>query len=180
MPGIYKEIKNGEYVHDGRPYTADLEPHYKKYSHLTPSRHLSIVFNVFVWLQVFNMLCARKINDEFNFLEGIHTNGMFLGVLSFIAGLQVFIMNCGPLVGNGMAAAFSVNVLGLTSYQWTISILVGLCTFPINFVLKLVPDTWCVILGDEPEDDKIASNADYQELINISRKYKFRDSETQR
>lgn len=114
MPGKFKEIKNGLYVHDGRPYTMDLEPHYKKYSDITPSRHLSIVFNVFVWLQVFNMLCARKINDEFNFLEGVHTNGMFIAVLLFIAGLQVFIMNCGPVVGPDMATAFSVHVLGLT------------------------------------------------------------------
>jgi magnesium-transporting ATPase (P-type) len=97
MPEPYTEIKNGQYVHDGKPYTNDLEPHYKKFEHLTPSRHLSIVFNVFVWLQVFNMLCARKINDEINIFSGVGTNGMFMGVLVLIAGLQLLIMNSGPV-----------------------------------------------------------------------------------
>lgn len=87
MPAPYKNIKNGAFVHDGSLYTFDLEPHYKKYANITPSRHLSLVFNMFVWLQVFNMLCARKINDEINFMEGISTNAMFICVLAFIAGL---------------------------------------------------------------------------------------------
>ena len=42
-------------------------------------------------------------------------------------------------------------------------------------MLKLVPDSICVILGDEPEEDVVASTKDYQELLNISRKYRFRD-----
>jgi hypothetical protein len=33
------------------------------------------------------MLCARKINDEINFMEGVTTNSMFIGVLAAIAGL---------------------------------------------------------------------------------------------
>jgi hypothetical protein len=87
MPAPYTEIKNGEYVHDGSLYTFSLEFHYKKYIHITPSRHLTVVFNLFVWLQIFNMLCARKINDEVNIFEGIHTNAMFIAVLAAIAGL---------------------------------------------------------------------------------------------
>jgi len=43
------------------------------------------------------MLCARKINDEINFMEGIHTNAMFIMVLFAIAGLQVFIMFSGKI-----------------------------------------------------------------------------------
>lgn len=87
MPIPYTDIKNGDYVHDGSLYTFDLEPAYKKYIDLTPSRHLTVVFNLFVWLQVFNMLCARKINDEWNFMQGIHTNAMFGAVLVAIAAL---------------------------------------------------------------------------------------------
>jgi len=87
MAEPYAEIKNGEFVLNGMLETIDLEPLYSKYAHITPSRHLSIVFNMFVWMQIFNMLCARKINDELNFLDGMHTNAMFIGVMIFIIGL---------------------------------------------------------------------------------------------
>jgi Ca2+ transporting ATPase len=35
------------------------------------SRHITIVFNTFVFLQIFNMLNARKIHDELNTFEGV-------------------------------------------------------------------------------------------------------------
>ena len=50
MVAPYTEIKNGDYVHNGMLYDFDGEPFYKKYSHLTASRHLTVVFNLFVWL----------------------------------------------------------------------------------------------------------------------------------
>jgi len=121
--------KNGKYIPYCKMYNLEALPrplvmdgmlfdysgniHYKKYYHYTASRHLTIVFNMFVWLQIFNMLCARKINDEMNIFEGIHTNAMFLGVLAAIAGLQVFIMFSGSL-NDTIAQAFSVHVHGCT------------------------------------------------------------------
>jgi magnesium-transporting ATPase (P-type) len=50
------------------------------------------VFNIFVYLQVFNMINCRKINDEKNIFEGIHTNWMFLAIWLVIAGMQVIII----------------------------------------------------------------------------------------
>lgn len=175
MPPPFTNIKNGEYVHDGSMETFDLEPKYSQYKHITPSRHLSIVFNMFVWMQIFNMLCARKINDEWNFLAGIHTNAMFIAVIIFIVGLQCFVMLSWN-IDTKISQAFSVHFLGLTGGQWVISVLCGLVTFPINAFLKLVPDDFCTSLGDEPEEDKVEAAKEYDELITIARKYhKFRD-----
>ncbi len=53
----------------------------------TDSRHLTVVFNLFVYMQVANMFCARKINDEINIFEGIHRNGLYVVILIIIAGL---------------------------------------------------------------------------------------------
>jgi len=155
--------------------TIDLEPLYSQYYDITPSRHLSIIFNMFVWMQIFNMLCSRKINDELNFMDGMHTNCMFIGVMIFIVGLQCFVM-FGYLINEQIALAFSVHMLGLTSGQWLLSVLVGLVTFPINFGLKFVPDDWCMILGDEPEGDKLTAKNEYDELLRIASKYKFREN----
>lgn len=57
-----------------------------------------------------------------------------------------------------------------------ICILVGLATFPINFVLKFMPDEWCFIMGDEPDSEVKAAAAEYDELLAIARKYKFRNN----
>jgi len=119
------------------------------------------------------MLCARKINDEFNFMEGIETNTMFIGVLAAIAGLQVFIMFSGG-INKQIAYAFSVHIYGLTSTQWIITVVGGLFTFPINAILQKVPDTWAPILGEEPKDDVEAAAKDYRDLMEYAKLNKLR------
>jgi len=113
MPEPFKNIRDGDYIISGQLEEIDLEPLYSKYKHITPSRHFTIVFNMFVWMQIFNMLCARKINDEINFLEGMHTNMMFIAVMIFIIGLQVFVMTAWTYEEK-IAQAFSVHLRGLT------------------------------------------------------------------
>lgn len=44
------------------------------------------VFNIFVIMQIFNLINARKIYDEPNVFEGIHKNWMFLAVFFGIFG----------------------------------------------------------------------------------------------
>lgn len=43
-------------------------------------------------------------------------------------------------------------------------IIISLVTFPINFVLKFLPDTICPVLGDEDPADVEAAERDYEEL----------------
>jgi len=80
---------------------------YRPLYKFTPSRHLTMVFNVFVLFQVFNMLAARKINDEYNIFAGVFDNIWFVGVWLFIAAGQVFIVQYG-------AIAMKVHIAGLT------------------------------------------------------------------
>ena len=50
------------------------------------------VFNVFVYLQVFNMVNARKIHDEKNIFEGITSNKLFLIMWFFICFFQIIVI----------------------------------------------------------------------------------------
>jgi hypothetical protein len=119
------------------------------------------------------MLCARKINDELNFMEGMHTNFMFIAVMAFIIGLQVFVMTAWHYEPK-VALAFSVHLRGLTGEQWALSVCMGLVTIPINLGLKFVPDRFAFSMGDEkPEDIKVAEE-EYDELLKIAAKSKFR------
>ena len=53
------------------------------------------VFNVFVFMTLFNMISARKINDELNIFEGIFRNKMYGIILSVIIIGQVLIVMFG-------------------------------------------------------------------------------------
>lgn len=50
----------------------------------TPSRHFTFMFNLFVMMQMFNFVNARKVYDEFNTFDGISRNMFFIGIIAFV------------------------------------------------------------------------------------------------
>ena len=98
---------DGQYVMNGMVRDFDGSDIYQPFSAFTPSRHLTVVFNLFVLLQIFNMLAARKINDELNIFSGVFTNPMFIGVWLIIVVGQFFIVQYG-------SRAMKVHIAGLT------------------------------------------------------------------
>lgn len=58
----------------------------------------------------------------------------------------------------------SVHENGLTGTQWAYCLLISLVTFPINLLLKFIPDTLCPVLGDENPEDVILAEKDYEFL----------------
>lgn len=86
------------------------------------------------------MFCARKINDEFNIFEGINRNGLYIAIMIIIAGLQFLLCQFGGI-------ALKVHKNGLTGQQWAWCIVLSLFTFPVNFLLKFVPDSWFYDMG---------------------------------
>ncbi len=77
----FERAHTSSFVYPGRMYDWDNTPLYAlKYDIYGPSRHMSNVFNIFVMMQIFNMINARKVNDEKNIFDGIFTNKMFVGV----------------------------------------------------------------------------------------------------
>jgi Ca2+ transporting ATPase len=61
------------------------------FNSLGPSRHLTFIFTLYVMMQIFNMICARKIHDEWNIFEGILKNPTFCVLWFVIIGGQVLI-----------------------------------------------------------------------------------------
>ena len=103
------------------------------------------------------MVCSRKINDQLNILEGITDNLSFIVVWLIILVVQIL---CCQLFGRFV----SVHINGLTATQWVICIVISLVTFPINLLLKFVPDSICPTLGDEDPKDVEEAERDYQVL----------------
>ncbi len=76
--------KQTGYLYPGRLQEWDGTPLYNKYLATDgPSRHYTFIFNTFVLMQVFNMICCRKVHDEWNIFDGIEKNPMFI-ILWFI------------------------------------------------------------------------------------------------
>jgi len=54
--------------------------------------HFTYVFNVFVWLQLFNEINSRKCNDEINVFTGILDNWWFVSIFTVTSGCQAIMV----------------------------------------------------------------------------------------
>jgi hypothetical protein len=144
-------------VIDGTPKGFDGKPGYSVFKKQSYSRHMTTVFNIFVWFQIFNMICARKINDEFNIFKGILDNPLFI-IIWIIIGLGQWLMV--QLAGR----VFKVHQKGLTLDQWLYTTLPALLVFVFNILLKFVPDHICPQLGEEPEGEEDIARAEYKAI----------------
>uniref|UniRef100_A0AAQ4R293 Calcium-transporting ATPase n=1 Tax=Gasterosteus aculeatus aculeatus TaxID=481459 RepID=A0AAQ4R293_GASAC len=86
--------------------------------HSPPSEHYTIVFNVFVMMQLFNEINARKIHGERNVFEGIYRNPIFCTVVLGTFALQIVIVQFG-------GKPFSCTALTIDQWLWCVFIGVG-------------------------------------------------------
>jgi Ca2+ transporting ATPase len=95
-----------------------------------PSRHFTMIFNVFVLMTLFNEINSRKIHGERNVFKGLFTNPIFciIWVITFIS--QIFIVEFGGLW-------FSTAPLTIT--QWAICIALGLSELVWAQILATIP-----------------------------------------
>ncbi|KAJ5511682.1 ATPase P-type K/Mg/Cd/Cu/Zn/Na/Ca/Na/H-transporter [Penicillium expansum] len=98
----------------------------------------TVVFNTFVFMQIFNQYNSRRIDNKLNILEGIWKNRWFIGIQLIIIGGQILIIFVG-------GAAFSVKRLDQGS-QWAVSLVLGALSLPIAVVIRLIPDEFAAKL----------------------------------
>jgi P-type Ca2+ transporter type 2C len=58
-------------------------------------QHFTIIFNAFVFCQIFNEFNARSIGNSWSVLSGLTTNPMFQGVIAFTVAAQWSIVQYG-------------------------------------------------------------------------------------
>lgn len=91
----------------------------------------TLVFNTFVWMQIFNQYNSRRLDNKFNIFEGVTHNLFFIGIQFFIIGGQVMIIFVG-------GKAFSVT--RLNAAQWGYSVVLGALAIPVAIIIRLIPD----------------------------------------
>ena len=136
----YEPQVNG-LIYPGRAFTFSGDPLWQVFEHeVGVSRHYTMVFTTFVFMQICNMVCARKINDEKNVLEGFFSNGMYVSILFIIIVVQF-------ILSQFTADVFKVARGGLWWEQWVICLVLSFTVFIVNFIIKFFPDSWGFQLG---------------------------------
>lgn len=98
----------------------------------------SLIFNMFVWLQIFNQYNNRRLDNKLNIFVNIHKNYYFIGLNVVMVGCQTVIVFYG-------STAFSITALN--GPQWGISILVAIFCMPWGCCVRLFPDRWFEVIA---------------------------------
>ncbi|RSL69222.1 hypothetical protein CEP54_002379 [Fusarium duplospermum] len=102
----------------------------------------TLVFNTFVWMQIFNQWNNRRLDNKFNIFEGLTKNWFFIGISAIMCGGQVLIIFVG-------GHAFQIAEEGQSSTLWGIAIVLGFISIPFGVVIRLVPDSFLLALIPE-------------------------------
>ncbi|KAK4748305.1 hypothetical protein SAY87_014891 [Trapa incisa] len=89
----------------------------------------TMIFNAFVFCQIFNEFNARK-PEEMNVFTGVTKNHLFMGIVGITLVLQVIIIE--------FLGKFTSTVR-LSWSLWLVSIAIGLVSWPLAVVGKLIP-----------------------------------------
>jgi len=96
----------------------------------TPAPQYTMIFNVFVLMQVFNEINARKVTPGLNVFSGIFTNKVFVAVIFITLVVQIIIVEFGNV---------AVMTSGLDGPLWGISFAIGAGELLWGFLLRLIP-----------------------------------------
>jgi P-type Ca2+ transporter type 2C len=55
----------------------------------------TMVFNAFMWMQIFNEFNNRRLDNKLNIFEGVHKNWFFIGINCVMVGGQILIVFVG-------------------------------------------------------------------------------------
>mmetsp|Transcript_14213 Transcript_14213/g.23654 ORF Transcript_14213/g.23654 Transcript_14213/m.23654 type:complete len:1068 (-) Transcript_14213:64-3267(-) len=92
--------------------------------------HITVIFNTFVYCQVFNEINARSIGDDMNVFKGLANSPLFVAILVVTVVAQYGIVEFG---------GDFVRTASLTADQWYKCVLLGALSLPLGGLMRLVP-----------------------------------------
>ncbi|KAM3558940.1 hypothetical protein MY1884_003722 [Beauveria asiatica] len=98
----------------------------------------TLVFNTFVWMQIFNQWNNRRLDNNFNIFEGLTKNWFFIAISAIMCGGQVLIIFFG-------GAAFQI-AKHQSPTMWAIAIVLGAISIPVGIIIRLIPDSLVIAL----------------------------------
>jgi hypothetical protein len=92
--------------------------------------HYTNVYSTFIWLQLFNLLNVRRIQDQWDILRGVTRSPTAAAVVVAIIVMQVIIVQAG-------GEAF--QTVPLSAREWFIDIGLGATSLVVGALLRLIP-----------------------------------------
>ncbi len=92
--------------------------------------HYSIIFNAFIFCQLFNEFTARNIGDDWNPFKGVFSNHVFLGVIFITVCFQIILIEFGDEF---------LKTAPLTWDQWLVSVALGAIGLPVGVLMRFIP-----------------------------------------
>merc|ERR1712038_1827694 len=125
------------------------------------THHFTIIFNAFVFCQVFNVFNAREIGDVFDPFKNLTSSPMFVAVIVFTVIAQWVIVEFG---------GDFTQTTHLTTEEWKATFVLGAMSIPVGFLMRLVPvnedpDSFAGEVMDGGSKKKDSSNM--ENLINF-------------
>ncbi|XP_051964544.1 plasma membrane calcium-transporting ATPase 3-like isoform X1 [Xyrauchen texanus] len=125
--------------------------------HSPPSEHYTIIFNIFVLMQLFNEINARKIHGERNVFDGIFSNPIFCSIVLGTFAIQIVIIQFG-------GKPFSCSPLNVEQWLWCLFVGLGellwgqvIASVPAN-QLKCLKEAGHGPAPDEMMDEDLAED----------------------
>uniref|UniRef100_A0A7S0WTI2 P-type Ca(2+) transporter n=1 Tax=Pyramimonas obovata TaxID=1411642 RepID=A0A7S0WTI2_9CHLO len=107
----------------------EFDEHEKHEDHDTLVLH-TIIFNTFVFCQIFNEINARHM-ERINVFEGIQNNLLFVFIIVITAGMQVVLIET--------PASNFAGTTSISTGRWLICVGVGALSIPLAALGKLIP-----------------------------------------
>eukprot|EP00981_Chlorochromonas_danica_P002747 scaffold537_cov180-Ochromonas_danica.AAC.52 len=92
--------------------------------------HNTIIFNTFIFCQVFNEYNARSIFDEWNAFKNIQHNPIFIFITLITIGFQIILVNFG---------GDFLKTTPLSIEQWLITVALGAISLPMGVFMRVFP-----------------------------------------
>ncbi|EJF64840.1 calcium-translocating P-type ATPase [Dichomitus squalens LYAD-421 SS1] len=91
----------------------------------------TLVFNLFVFAQIFNSINSRRLDNHLNVFAGITRNYYFMGITLLEVAVQILIVFVG-------GAAFQVTRIG--GREWGIGLALGFVSLPLGALIRCIPN----------------------------------------
>lgn len=103
------------------------------------TEHITLVFNTFVFCQIFNELNARNIGSDFDIFRGVFKNTFFCAIIVFTCAMQYAMVEVN-------AISWLVKAVPLTPALWYKSVLIGSMSLPVGALMRVFP------VSENPDD----------------------------
>ncbi|OWZ24645.1 Calcium-translocating P-type ATPase [Phytophthora megakarya] len=95
-------------------------------------RHYTLIFNTFVFCQLFNEFNARRTNNDWRVFSGLVSNPLFIMIIAITLAVQVLLAEFG---GN------FIKTSSISFEHWLICIGLGALSLPVGVIMRWIPVT---------------------------------------